>query len=186
MLKGENKKAEAGFDYCVSCQRKKVRDNNYDHSPDPDDLALMGMALDWQAQFYLSRHNLLRAESIWREAVEIGRKIHGDDDEQVLVVRNSLATVISMQEGREPEAANILEELIKKATEINSSMITTFLVNLGLVKIKQGMFVEAKIDCDRAKKLADAGGDQEVVTEAEQCLHQVKTLFTAASSVKTK
>ena len=60
-------------------------------------LALYGMSLDMLAQFYLSINKLSEAENLWREAVKIGTAVHGENGEQVLVVTNSLATVISMQ-----------------------------------------------------------------------------------------
>ena len=101
--------------------------------------ALLGMALDLQAQFYLSINRLTEAETLWREAVSVGRQLHGDTGDQVLVVTNSLATVISMQEGRESEAADILENVVETASNLNSPHVTSFLVNLGLVRMKQGL-----------------------------------------------
>ena len=60
--------------------------------------ALYGMALDVLAQFYLGAGRLREAEHLWAEAVKVGRAVHGEAGDQVLVVTNSLATVISMQQ----------------------------------------------------------------------------------------
>ena len=181
--KGENKKAEQGFNYCVDKQRRKLTDvSNHDE----DSVALLGMSLDWQAQFYLSLNNLTKAEAVWREALEVGKMLHGEDDEQILVVTNSLATVISMQEGRETEAAIILEDLVTRAGKINSSLMTTFLVNLGLVRMKQGLFDIARSKCEGARRMAETAGDQEVSQEAENCLDQVKAVMAASANIRNR
>ena len=60
--------------------------------------ALYGMALDVLAQLYLGAGRLREAEHLWAEAVKVGRAVHGEAGDQVLVVTNSLATVISMQQ----------------------------------------------------------------------------------------
>ena len=139
--------------------------------------ALLGMALDLQAQFYLSINRLTEAETLWREAVSVGRQLHGDTGDQVLVVTNSLATVISMQEGRESEAADILENVVETASKLNSTHVTSFLVNLGLVRMKQGLLDAAKSRCEGARRLASSSGDQEVQQEADNCLQQVDLLL---------
>jgi len=108
-------------------------------------LALYGMSLDMLAQFYLSINKLSEAENLWREAVKIGTAVHGENGEQVLVVTNSLATVISMQAGREAEASALMETIIETAQRINSPHTSSFLVNLGLVKMKQG-FLEVMLN----------------------------------------
>ena len=75
----------------------------------------------------------------------------------------------------------MLEELVRKANEINSSLLTTFLVNLGLVRMKQGMYDAARSKCEGARRIAEASGDQEVSKEAENCLEQVKALMATSS-----
>jgi len=164
---GENQKAEQGYKYCVECQKRKVETHK-----DDDTLALYGMSLDMLAQFYLSINKLSEAENLWREAVKIGTAVHGENGEQVLVVTNSLATVISMQAGREAEASALMETIIETAQRINSPHTSSFLVNLGLVKMKQGFLEVAKRKCADAKRKALLLGDDEVVQEADNCLQQ--------------
>ena len=54
---------------------------------DEDTLALYGMALDLQAQFFVAAGRLKEAENAWREAVVVATKLHGEEGEQVLVGR---------------------------------------------------------------------------------------------------
>ena len=61
---------------------------------DEDTLALYGMALDQQAQVLMAGDKLKEAEKLFREAVMVATKLHGEKGEQVLVVTNSLATVL--------------------------------------------------------------------------------------------
>ena len=61
---------------------------------DEDTLALYGMALDQQAQLFMASNRLREAEKSFREAVLVATKLHGEKGEQVLVVTNSLATVL--------------------------------------------------------------------------------------------
>ena len=134
------------------------------------------MALDLLAQFYLASNRLKEAESLWVEAVKCGRLVYGEEGDQVLVVTNSLATVVSMQQGREAEAATMMEDLVKTASRINSPHLTAFLINLGLVRMKQGLVEQAREKCDGARKMAASVGDNETEQEADNCLQEIETL----------
>ena len=61
---------------------------------DEDTLALYGMALDQQAQLLMAGDKLKEAEKLFREAVTVAIKVYGERQEQVLVVTNSLASVL--------------------------------------------------------------------------------------------
>merc|ERR1719480_391001 len=134
------------------------------------------MALDLLAQFYLASNRLKEAESLWVEAVKCG----------VLVVTNSLATVVSMQAGREAEAADMMEEVVRTASRTSSPHLTAFLINLGLVRMKQGLVDEARARCEGARRLAASGGDKEAEQEADNCLKELETLSLSRSSGAAK
>ena len=140
------------------------------------------MALDLLAQFYLASNRLKEAESLWVEAVKCGRLVYGEEGDQVLVVTNSLATVISMQQGREAEAADMMEELVTTASRTSSPHLTSFLINLGLVRMKQGLVEQARQRCEGARRLAVSGGDKEAEQEADNCLKELETLSLSQSS----
>ena len=172
MANGDQAKAMQGFQFCTDCQQKKVTASGSE--VDEDTLALYGMALDQQAQFLMAVGKLKEAETAWREAVLVATKLHGEEREQVLVVTNYLATVLSMQ-GQDASAAQLLMGVVASAKRIDTPHLTSFLVNLGLVRLKQGMVDMARDNCKEAEGIAEDVGDKEVIMEAEQCLKEVKS-----------
>ena len=169
---GETAKAEQGLLFCVTSQRRKLAGGQEDE----DTKALLGIALDMQGQFLLSQGRFKEAELCWREAGDVARQVLGEEEEQVLVVTNSLATVLSMT-GREVEAGKMLEAVVATAERTNSPNLPAFLVNLGLVRMKQGLGQEARLQCERARSRARQGGDSETVREAQQCLDQLEEVL---------
>ena len=63
--------------------------------------------------------------------------------------------------------------------------LPAFLVNLGLVRLKQGLSQEARLQCERARSRAQAGGDTDTVREAQQCLDQLVESVVSVSRNKT-
>jgi len=177
---GDIGKAEKGLEFSTDAMRKKVVAAGND--VEEDTLALYGMALDQQAQVLMAGDNLKEAEKLFREAVTVATKVYGEREEQVLVVTNSLASVLSMQ-GEDEAAAQLLEGVVKAAGELDTPHLTAFMVNLGLIRLKQGMLDMARVNCEGARKKAEDIGDKEVVAEADQCLHQLKSVV---SGVKIK
>jgi len=92
LANGDRVKAEKGLEFSTDAMRKKVvaAGNNVDE----DTLALYGMALDQQAQVLMAGDKLKEAERLFREAVTVAIKVYGEKQEQVLVVTNSLASVL--------------------------------------------------------------------------------------------
>jgi len=171
---GDQTKAEQGFKFCTECQQKKVTASGSE--VDEDTLALYGMALDQQAQFHVGVGKLKEAETAWREAVEVATRLHGEEGEQVLVVTNSLATVLSMQ-GQDATAAQLLTGVVVAAKRIETHHLSSFLVNLGVIRLKQGMLDMARDSCNEARGIAGDIGDKEVTTEADQCLKEVELVM---------
>ena len=169
---GRAEKAEQGLRFCVETQRRKVAGGQQDE----DTVALLGISLDLLGQFCLAQANYGEAEKCWREAGEVARQVLGEEEDQVLVVTNSLATVLSMT-GREVEAGKMLEAVVATAERTNSPNLPAFLVNLGLVRMKQGLGQEARLQCERARSRARQGGDSETVREAQQCLDQLEEVL---------
>jgi len=142
---------------------------------DEDTLALFGMALDQYAQMLMADNKLREAELLFKEAVTVAKTVYGESGEQVLVVSNSLASVLSML-GDDKAAAQLLESVVKSAEELDTPHLTAFLVNLGLIRLKMGMVELARVNCERAKKKAGDIGDKETVVEAEQCLYELQNV----------
>lgn len=168
---GDLAKAEQGLTFSTEAMGKKVAAAGTD--VDEDTLALYGMALDQQAQLFMAGNRLREAEKSFREAVLVATKLHGEKGEQVLVVTNSLATVLSMQ-GQDAAAAQLLEGVVAAAQQLDTPHLTAYMVNLGLVRLKQGMVDMARSSCQDARKKAEEVGDKEVIAEADQCLKEVQ------------
>ena len=59
-----------------------------------------------------------------------------------------------------------------KAAE--SDLVASFLVNLGMTRIRQALVSEASDACNEAWRLAKRMKDDEVVEEADHCLKVIK------------
>jgi len=173
MTNGDKWKAEKGLEFSTDTMRKKVKSAGND--VDEDTLALFGMALDQYAQMLMADNKLREAELLFKEAVTVAKTVYGESGEQVLVVSNSLASVLSML-GDDKAAAQLLESVVKSAEELDTPHLTAFLVNLGLIRLKMGMVELARVNCERAKKKAGDIGDKETVVEAEQCLYELQNV----------
>jgi len=168
--RGERTKAEQGYLFCIEALRPRLDAADCDE----DSLALAGMALDHQAQLLLSSGRAGEAEAAWREAVLLAERLHGGAGEQTLVVRNSLASSISIQ-GRDSEAARLLEEVVAASRQQGpNSNLASYLVNLGLVQLKLGMMQQAGINCGEAHTRAAKNNDSDAQAEAGRCLDKIK------------
>ena len=139
--------------------------------------ALAGMALDQFAQLLLESGRAGEAEAAWREAVLLAERLHGRAGEQTLVVRNSLASSISIQ-GRDSEAARLLEEVVAASRQQGpDTNLVSYLVNLGLVQLKLGMMQQAGNNCGEAHIQAAKNNDLNAQAEAEKCLDEINYNF---------
>jgi len=135
-------------------------------------LALYGLSLDKQGQFLLGRGRLQEAENSFNSAVKVSTRLLGEDDQQTLVVRNSLATVLSLR-GETGRALSILSNIISRAEETKSQYLPTFLINKGIVGLRSGSVGSAREDCTRARAEAVDRSDAETTLEADECLKQL-------------
>ena len=165
---GSLQQAEQGFQFCVATQQRKLGKGVVDE----DTLGLAGMVLDQRAQFLLQQDRLAEAEMTWREAVKVAEQLHGEEGEQVLVVKNSLAALLSMR-GQHKAALDMLEKVVAAGKRQETAHLSAFLVNLGLVQLRQGLAAEGRKNCREASRLASEVGDVETVEEADVCLTQV-------------
>ena len=165
---GSLEQAEQGFQFCVATQQRKLGKGVVDE----DTLGLAGMVLDQRAQFLLQQDRLSEAEMAWREAVKVAEQLHGEEGEQTLVVKNSLATLLSMR-GQHKAALDMLERVVAAGKRQQTAHLSAFLVNLGLVQLKQGLAAEGRKNCREASRLASEVGDVETGEEADVCLTQV-------------
>jgi len=168
--------AEQGFAFCLAAQQRKLGGGE---AADADTLGLAGLVLDQRAQFLLQQDRLEEAEVAWREAVRVAVQLHGEEGEQTLVVTNSLATLLSMR-GEHKAAAETLSRVVAAAREQESEHLPAFLVNLGLVLLKQGLAAEGGAACGEAGRLAAELGDAETGEQAGHCRDQVEEVINPA------
>lgn len=162
--RGDLDKARQGFEFCTKTQQRKIQ---HQEEVDEDTMALYGLALDQLGQFCLSQGRLTEAEVAFSQALALSRTIHGVHGEQTLVITNSLASVLSLK-GENGLSLSLLSEVVEQADQVNSPHLTTFLVNRGIVKLRQGL--DGRADCQRAKELAGRRGDTDTAVQAEECL----------------
>jgi len=170
MAQNDVEKAEQGFEFCTKTQQFKVELEGDDCSEDT--LALYGLSLDKQGQFLLGRGRLQEAENSFNSAVKVSTRLLGENDQQTLVVRNSLATVLSLR-GETGRALSILANIISRAEETKSQYLATFLINKGIVGLRSGSVGSAREDCTRARAEAVDRSDAETTLEADECLKQL-------------
>ena len=106
-------------------------------------------------------------------STKVAEQLHGEEGEQALVVKNSLATLLSMR-GQHKAALDMLEKVVAAGKRQETAHLSAFLVNLGLVQLKQGLASEGRKSCREASRLASEVGDAETVEEADICLTQVE------------
>merc|ERR1712045_202126 len=105
----DHDKAKAGFDFCINAQETKMKSKG-DTSEDTH--ALWGMSRDWYAQYLLNNGKHKEAFNQFQDAFLISCELFGNTHPQSLVLLNSLG---------------------KKTASEN---LSTFMVNLGMAKIK--------------------------------------------------
>jgi len=170
--RGDLAKAEQGFLFCLGCQKEKL--GNPDSPSDSDTLGLAGMVQDKWAQYLLSRGRLGEAAVAWKDAVSISSLLYGEDGDQTLIVKNSYASLLSMQ-GKLDEASTLLEEVVSRSAD-DSVHLSTFLVNLGVVRMKMGLTTQAHQLCLKANSLASSSNDEEAIVESQKCIDEVLSL----------
>jgi len=163
-------KAEQGFEFCAKAQRSKVESEG--KNVDEDTLALYGLVLDRKGQFLLARGRLEEAKLSFLAAVQVSGQVHGERHDQTLVIKNSLATVLSLN-GEVKKAIDLLSEIILVSKETSCPHLPTFLINRGIVQLRAGMRKAAEEDCREAATQAEDRSDREAVKEAKDCLDDV-------------
>ena len=74
------------------------------------------------------------------------------------------------------QAISYYSKAVNLGREAESGDLPTFLVNLGMSKIKRGLRKEAKVACQEARGLAKQNKSQEEIQEAEICLDLVHSV----------
>jgi len=163
----DHDKAKTGFDFCIKAQETKMKSKG-DTSEDTH--ALWGMSRDWYAQYLLNNGKHKEAFNQFQDAFLISCELFGNTHPQSLVLLNSLGTVCSLM-GEEARAVSYFTKAVNVGKKTASENLSTFMVNLGMAKIKQGLTQEANAVCNEALLIARRNQMSEVVAEAQACIN---------------
>eukprot|EP00095_Tigriopus_kingsejongensis_P003501 maker-scaffold373_size192110-snap-gene-0.34 protein:Tk03501 transcript:maker-scaffold373_size192110-snap-gene-0.34-mRNA-1 annotation:"tetratricopeptide repeat" len=158
-------KAVLGFKFCSDTQEKKIKTGD----TDDDTVALWGMSRDWFAQYLLDRGDYSAAFTQFQGAFLTSCELFGDSHTQSLVILNSMGTVASLMDDN-TKAVSYFSKAVRLATTEEDENLPTYLVNLGMARIKQNMKREALGACTRAQAMGQRSGNREIVEESQHCL----------------
>ena len=173
---GDTERAEAGFQFCIDTQQRKIAAAGGEAAVDADTLGLWGMCVDWYARFLRSERQYDRARELTAQALAACVRVSGERGQQSVVLLSDLGT-LELLCGDADSAAGRLERAVQLAAELGMPELAAFQVNLGMVRLQQGMAREARKACSAAHRLASRNGDTEARDMADECLKKVKKLL---------
>lgn len=119
------------------------------------------------------------AKKYFNESYEIYTKIHGEINEEAIMMLNNLA-VVCMQLNELFNAEEILKKAIEFAKKVPEMLSAGILqANLGLVYLKKGTIEEAKNLCGLAWRMGKKSNDTDTLKQADYCLEEIKKFYTS-------
>ena len=167
-----NEDALQGYKFCIQTQEKKMKEMN---PVDDNTLALLGMSLDAYSRFLIVQKRYDEALVNMERALDIAIKALGSEEHpQVVILLNDIATIVSLIDNFDL-AKEKLQNAIKIAEKVDSSDLAILYCNLGAVHIRKSNFKEAKIEYDKALRLALKNGDKSIQKKARDGLDAIKS-----------
>lgn len=123
--------AEAGYDYCLNCLRKR---RTMKEGLDEDGQALLGLTLDSYARYYMELSRYDRALSFFKDSLQIAKEVFGGHHEQVASLYNNLAAVECELKNFEEAKSNCLKA-IEIIENVNDKKYETTLYKLNFAEI---------------------------------------------------
>lgn len=164
---GQHEKAKTGYLYCIKAQENKIKSEN-DTSEDTN--VLWGMSRDWFAQYLMENGKFKEAFNQFQEAFLTSCELFGDTHSQSLILLNSLGTVCSLM-GNDNKAVDYFSKAVALGRATGSENLPTFMVNLGMAKLKLGLKSDANAICHDAYLIAKKDDLSDVCQEAQECLN---------------
>ncbi|XP_015604091.1 tetratricopeptide repeat protein 19 homolog, mitochondrial [Cephus cinctus] len=172
-MTGDIQKAEDGFDFCFKSLQKRIDS----HKEDEDVILLWAMTLDWYARLLFEQSRHTEALNSFLKAYELCVRINGREHEQTVVLLNDLGTISSLR-GDDDEAIDYLSEAVEIGKKLPDMVdLGSIHVNLGNVYMKKGLYEAAKKSCQEGWKLSKNRNNEESLTEASNCLNEIKRLL---------
>lgn len=168
-LKKEYDTAQIGYDWCLQKLKDAIQKD-----PSDDKKKLLALAEDWYGRLFLDHRQYDQALTLMTSALDRMRELPELEKEHIVLQLNDIGTVYD-QLGKVDESIHCFKEAIELGRPLKMEYIGTFYVNLGRSYIKKSMLAEARQNCGQAWKLAVLSKNDDIKSEAEQCIQQIKS-----------
>lgn len=167
-MKKEYEKAELGYIWCLD-KIKKYLDNN-----DKDAFLLNVLIKDWYSNFLSGRGDYQQCLKHLEDAYEIYTEFEGKNNQKTMLLLNDLGTTNSQLGNLDSAQKQLLEAISIGNNLHDTEYIGVLYANYGLVKMKQGLFAEAKKYCTEGWRIGTKYNNNDAVTQANYCLKQLQ------------
>ena len=176
------REAQESYLFCINLLDKKLKtvDRNTLRADDPDDedgnlntLALLGMCTSSYGKFLILRNKYDEAHETLVKAVTIAKQVFGEDDNQVAVLYNDLATVASHRKDSMTARDHALTA-IKVGRAIESEHLPMFYCNLCYIFLDLQEWDQGRRAGKTALRMARNKEDKEIEIQAQNCLEEIK------------
>ncbi|XP_071440110.1 tetratricopeptide repeat protein 19 homolog, mitochondrial [Hetaerina americana] len=195
---GSSEKAEEGFRFCLERLQKKVKPGSAEEN-DEDTVLLLALAEEAYARFCLSQDRLVESQKHLELAA--AHLLHGidlgtrspDGELRTALMLNDLGSLCSLNGDQEAAVRHLARAIecgergakmrrearsqLPKGVMGDEELVASLRINLGVVYAKMGMYELAQESCLAGWKAAKRLKQEEVLSEANSCLDEVKKLI---------
>lgn len=169
-LQKEYTTAQLGYDWCL-----QKLDNAFQKEPTEETKKLIAMTEDWYGRLFLDCNKHENGLKLMLSSLDKMRDVTDVEQEHIVIQLNDIATVC-VQLGKSDEAIGYLNEAIDLGKKLQMEDLGPMYVNLGQAYIKKSMLEEARKNCGYGWKLGVTTKNNEVKSEAEECLKQIRSM----------
>jgi len=164
-----NDEANEGYQFCITTMEANIEKMS---KVDDNTKALLGMCTDAYSRFLIKQKRYNEALECLQKALNLARTVFGDLHQQVAVLLNDVATVLSLLQKYEL-AKEKLHQAIEVAEASYSPDLPTLHCNLGAIHVQTGDIAQAKAQYSKALVVAKQNNDKAIVKKANDALEQI-------------
>ncbi|XP_059478521.1 tetratricopeptide repeat protein 19 homolog, mitochondrial isoform X2 [Neocloeon triangulifer] len=164
-------KAQNGYDFSKERLAKKIEGGDKEN----DTLLLLSLAYEGEGRLLAGQDMLSKAKLCYEKALDLSEK-GSDSEERISTLLSYLGSISAMQNDL-AIAQHYLERALNLARKNETENLPSILVNLGTVKMFNGVLNEARNNCKEAFNLSRKYKDSETENEAVKCLDAVNEAF---------
>ena len=181
-IESKFEEAKDGYKYCINLLDNKLKSINRDtiRTEDPEDesgnldtLALLGMCTTSYGRFLILQGKYSEAYDTLTNALNIAKQVFGEDDNQVAVLHNDLATVAS-NINDSPKAKDHALSAINVGRVVESEDLAMFYCNLCYICLDMQEWEQGRKSGRTAVRLARNRDAKDLVQHAVNCLNEIK------------